>query len=664
MVIKPTPTRLARILFALHIPNSISREIVSEITTWTEKSGPEWTVDRLKALKTDFIRITAGLDRSSEWVEYKGGFPVGAFGRLFRYGSLDNKRLIRVLNACMSYTSFLATKETTKQLSKFYTSVAADPLGSNVVDEVFACIQPEAEKLQVLYHKLRTVKDYIPNPSKRAPTSEGRSVPENEWLSTTDCLWKTSIGRKLYSRYSQVREVVRPIEGYLKPKLRKLPPYFYSKVSENINERLGFVGKIGHIQEPGMKLRAVANPFRVYQLALSRLGDQLYELIQTLPWDCTHDQQDGTEWAERKLSAHNKMFAVDLSDATNQFPLELQLKVLHSIKGIKEEDIHLFEDLSKANWLSPSHGIINWTKGQPLGLYPSFAAFALTHGILVSSLAKSKGLDPTDTFRILGDDIVISDQDLYNSYREVLAKLAVPVSESKTLQSDLVTEFGGRVIVPGSIITLGKWRMSSDRNFLDLLRNIGPRYLKYLQPRQQKVAEILLTLPKPVGFSMNPLGLPAIERWRIEEAFSYLYESELDLPHFLKTNFYAQVLTTPSFTKSMFIRHRGPFPRPYGANNPRQGIFKDEDVLVNVSNVTGVQIQPSLQLSGLANQNIDVLERIYKIANKLSMRMGSQAGDPRGLSELELWEKRIKRENFSRCNSTQEDLLDTTVIRS
>lgn len=640
MVVIPTPVGISRVLYALHIPVTISQEIVAEITNWAEKSGPEWTVERLKALKTDFIRITAGLEPSSEWIKYKSGYPVGAFGRLFKWGHLDNKRLKRALNACMSYTSFLATKETTKQLSKFYSSVAAEPLDPTIVDEVFAFIQPEAERLRVRNHKLRTVIDYLPNPSKRAPTSEGRSVSENEWLSTTDCLWKTSIGRLLYARYSQVREVVKPIEGILKPKLSKLPPYILCEGMEK--ERTGFVGKIGHIQEPGMKLRAVANPFRVYQLSLSRLGDQLYELIQTLPWDCTHDQEKGTKWAEEKLSAGFMMFAVDLSDATNQFPIELQIKALQNIRGIVEEDIHLFNDLSKANWLSPSHGMVNWTKGQPLGLYPSFAAFALTHGILVSSLAKRRGLDPTDTFRILGDDIVISDGGLYSDYREVLRRLAVPVSESKTLQSDLVTEFGGRVIVPGSIIALGKWRMSSDRNFLDVLRNIGPRYLKYLQPRQRRVAEILLTLPEPIGLGMNPNGLTAIARWELEEAFRHLYESELDLPSFLKNKFYAQVLATPGFTNSMFKRHRGPYPRSYGASDARQGIFIKEDVLVNISNVTKVPIQPSLQLSRLVNENIDVLERIYKIANSLSMRIGREAGDPRGRTVLELWEQRMR----------------------
>lgn len=654
MVIKPTSTDLSRVLHALHIPKGISQDISSEIIRWTEKSGPEWTVDRLKALKTDFIRLTAGLDHSSEWIEYRHGYPTGVFGRLFRWGHRDNKRLKRALNACMSYTSFLATKETTKQLSKFYDSVAADELDPTVVDEVFAFIQPEAEKLKVRNHKIRTVKDYRPNPSKRAPTSEGGSVSEDEWLRTTDCLWKTSIGRLLYTRYSQVREVVRPIEGFLKPKLSKLPPYFYE--SEKEKERIGFVGKIGHIQEPGMKLRAVANPFRVYQLSLSRLGDQLYELIQTLPWDCTHDQSKGTVWAENKISEHNQMFAVDLSDATNQFPLELQKKVLQSISGVVEEDIHLFNDLAKANWLSPSHGMVNWTKGQPLGLYPSFAAFALTHGVLVSSLAKKLGLDPADTFRILGDDIVISNRGLYESYREVLLKLNVPVSESKTLQSDLVTEFGGRVIVPGSIIALGKWRMSSDRNFLDVLRNIGPRYLQYLQPRQRRVAEILITLPEPIGLGMNPKGLTALERWQLEEEFYYLFESELDLPYFLKNNFTAQVLTTPEFAKSLFQKKRTPFYQVFGASDGRQAMIRNEDLLVRISNTTGVEIQPSLQLSHLVNENIEVLERIYKIANALSMRMGHAGGDPRGLTSLELWEQRIRRHKAD-VKQVQESLL-------
>jgi hypothetical protein len=641
MVLIPTDKRLHRILYALHIPNTISREMVAEIHRWTEKSGPEWTVKRLKALKTDFIRITAGLAPSSEWVKYSGNYPSGVFGRLFRWGHRDNKRLKRALNALMSYTSYIARTETKTQLDKFYCSVASPALNESVVDSVFdTYIRPFGGNFRVGYRRIRTVKDYIPSSTKRCPTSDGKTTNEENWLQTVDCLWKTKLGRRMYTKYPQIREVVRPVEGFLRPDV--LHVIAFGNPEEG-KYSTGFAGKIGHIQEPGLKLRAVANPFRVYQLSLSRLGDQLYELIQTLPWDCTHDQNSGTEWAERKLSTGSRMFAVDLSDATNEFPLQLQLKLLRTVSGVLEEDINLFEDLSTAHWLSPTHGMIRWTKGQPLGLYPSFAAFALTHGVLVASLAKSLGLDENDSFRILGDDIVIADPDLYTKYREVLDTLTIPVSEDKTLQSDLVTEFGGRVIVPGSIITLGKWRMSSDRSFLDVLRNIGPRYLKYLEPRQRKVAEIVLVLPEPIGFGMNPNGLTSLERWEIEEEFRYLFKSELELPLFQKNSWVTTLLSNKVIASRLFRYERLSNDQRELPTGHRQVTLEDVDVLVRISKLTGAQTQPSVQLNELVAQDIGVLERIYKIAKALDLVHQQRMGDPRGASTLENWEKRIKR---------------------
>jgi hypothetical protein len=400
-----------------------------------------------------------------------------------------------------------------------------------------------------------------------------------------------------------------------------------------------------------MKLRAVANPFRVYQLVLSRLGDQVYDLVKTLPWDCTHDQDEGTRWAQEQMLANKEMFAVDLSDATNLFPLSLQIILLKSIRGINSEDISLFEEISTLPWLSRTHGLVQWTKGQPLGLYPSFGVFTLTHGILLRALEESLQL-PEGNFRVLGDDVVISDPSLHNAYREVLQKLRMPVSEDKTLKSREVTEFAGRVITRDSIYAIGKWRRSSDRNFLTLLKTIGPRYLQFLQPRQRRVAMLYMTLPVPIGLGWNPSGLSADAKWELEDKYIRLLESKARQRVFRRKSWPRPLFET-GYISLVFDEE------PRSDSRPLEGTWTQTmsrstssqsassasiyELHVRINNLVGVMPLADSQFDSLNMSPIDISKLVNRLTRVLDLLQDHTMGDPRGLSELELWERRMKR---------------------
>lgn len=633
-------TEFERRLQTLKVPKGITAKCAADLARWTEKSGPEWTVKRLKALKTDFIRMTGGLTKSSTWCSYSGSYPRGGFGDLFRWGHRNSKKP-QVLNALMVYSWFVSRNATRAQLAKFYNSLASEPANEQNVRRYVDIMIPIARKLSVSSKRIRTVKDYIPSPSKRCPSSDGKTVSEKNWLETVDVIWNTSLGRILYQRYDSLREAVMPLRRVLNANLSKIPGFIFEEDKSNIRYQ-GFAGKIGHIQEPGFKLRAVANPFRVYQLALSRLGDQLYELVESRVCDCTHDQESGITWAQQKLREGKEMFAVDLSDATNQFPLSIQLEVIKQITGVKIEDINLFRDLSTANWLSPTHGLVKWTKGQPLGLYPSFAAFTLVHGLLLEALEASCGLPKFETFRVLGDDVVISDRSVYLKYREALRDLGVSVSEDKTIQSRYVTEFGGRVIYPNTVITAGKWRLSSDRNFMDLLRNTGLGYIRYLRPRQRVVAEKLCTLPEPWGFNQNPGGIPLEDRIFYEYEVLPLLIGRVRYPHYANNDWHTTLLTSKWATSYFGPRRTFPIQEGILEAEGRTGPLASWEALSKISHLTGSPFDPNLQYKGLDKPGIDVFERITKIAKELKLNLAKHSGDPRGETVLELWERRLK----------------------
>lgn len=87
-----------------------------------------------------------------------------------------------------------------------------------------------------------------------------------------------------------------------------------------------------------------------------------------------------------------------------------------------------------------------------MGAHSSWPVFALTHGLLVSYLANQCGAGQ-DTFKILGDDIVISDNRLAAQYQMTLEDLDVPISWSKTMQSETTFEFAKRWFHKGNEVS-------------------------------------------------------------------------------------------------------------------------------------------------------------------------------------------------------------------
>lgn len=498
---KVTPSKeleLIRTATAYRVPTEISKSFISKVLLWEKCSGQEWTVSRIKEIKLDFIRIKAGLPPASKYVSFSG--PLKG---LLTFGFKHRKNFSKIINLLQIYTTMYAPNITEKQERKFLDGVSAAPTQ----------IPPHLCEMLTLAVKSLGIKvDYLPDPppyatmpvseSRRAPLVDGNSYPENEnhWESLM-FLTATKEGRSQLDRYPLIFGPM--LEGIEQVKGDDHAIFLYS------------VGKIGLIQEPGFKLRAVANPGRVYQRALKPLGDAIYEHLKSLPWDCTHNQDKPNFVIRRHLREKRTAFAVDLTGATDYFPLDLQLTVLDSM-FIRKDYIELFQELSRSPWwyqgVDGNRRLISWKRGQPLGLYPSFGSFALTHGLLLYAL---NGFKHHEDFYVLGDDVVILDETLYNRYTQCLVGLGCPFSPSKTITSSLLTEFGGKIFTKDEVLPQPKWRSMSDDNFIDILRNIGTSGWRLLKPRQRAVARVLVDIPEFLGgLGWNPRGLSLEERYR------------------------------------------------------------------------------------------------------------------------------------------------------
>jgi hypothetical protein len=494
----PRERELLDYAFAFRVPKEISKPFISKVLLWEKCSGQEWTVARIKEIKLDFVRIKAGLEPCSDKISFSG--PLTA---LRNYGLKHRKNFSKIINLLQIYTTMYAPSLTIKQERKFLDGVSSAPI------EISQHLK-DLLRASVRYNGLKV--GFTPDPppfatmpvseSRRAPLVDGHSYPEDQfhWESLM-FLTATSKGRDLLNKFPLIWESL--LGGIEQVKYDDHPVFLFT------------AGRIGLIQEPGFKLRAVANPGRVFQRALKPFGDQIYDALKALPWDCTHNQDRPNHVIQRHLRERRTAYAVDLTGATDYFPLDLQLEVLDEM-FLRKDYISLFHELSRSPWwYTGSDGnrrLLTWTKGQPLGLYPSFGAFALTHGLLLFAL---NDFSHREMFYVLGDDVVILDETLYNRYTQALVSLGCPFSPSKTITSSLLTEFGGKIFVDGEVLPQPKWRSMSDDNFIDIIRNIGMSGRRLLKSRQRRVARLMEDIPDFVGgLGWNPKGIPLEERYR------------------------------------------------------------------------------------------------------------------------------------------------------
>jgi hypothetical protein len=194
----------------------------------------------------------------------------------------------------------------------------------------------------------------------------------------------------------------------------------------------------------------------------------LMTLLSKLPCDRTFTQNPFHNWTGK-----DPFYSLDLSSATDRFPAHLQHKLMvylidnvinNPLKSYKwaESWVKLLTD----KLFSYKGNDYRYSVGQPMGTYSSWAAFTLTHHLVVQFCAYKNGCFPFINYIILGDDIVIKDNNIARSYISFMTKLGVEISPHKTHVSLRTYEFAKRWI---------QW--SPDGKFIELspipLKGIG-----------------------------------------------------------------------------------------------------------------------------------------------------------------------------------------------
>jgi len=429
-------------------------------------------------------------------------------------------------NTIMIYTNLVYSDPelvaTQKQYSDFIGAVMCPPVSSASLSKGLALAHRSPLKVRITVDSSTgdNLLDYQVRETKRAPQTTSLKSEEEVKTIIDSCdvlyrrvVWATENWDILSGTIKGFEEVVVPfMEICLQDEYRSGPV---------IKER-PLMGDVAFIQEGGYKLRFIANPHRVYQAALAPLGRALYRGLRAIPQDCTYDHEKGVHLIQGWLRSGKPAVSMDLSNATDRAPLDLQLEFA-SVCGVPTRWLQFLRSTCRGDWRASrrkdkrDYGHIRWTVGSPLGLYPTFALFALWHHSVVQAAFAECGYSPMENgdypYVILGDDLVICDYEVAALVRAWFLSWGMKIADHKSLQSATHAEFAGRIISSSDVVRGFKWKgQVSDDSFVSFVQQFGPKALMFMRPRHKRVLAYIWDLPEPYGLGYNPHGIPLEER--------------------------------------------------------------------------------------------------------------------------------------------------------
>ncbi|UTS95837.1 RNA-dependent RNA polymerase [Rugonectria rugulosa mitovirus 1] len=220
----------------------------------------------------------------------------------------------------------------------------------------------------------------------------------------------------------------------------------YDKYGENDYK----LGKLAIIKDPEGKRRVIAMVDYHSQLVLRSIHEECMKNIQHLPQDRTFTQDPHNKWDNGK----DLFWSLDLSSATDRFPIYLQQKVMRNIydsDAISEswKNLLVDRDYYYKDEYTKVESNYRYSVGQPMGAYSSWIIFTITHHLVVHYAAHLCGIEDFNQYILLGDDIVIKNNKVADKYKGIMMRLGVDISPAKTHVSKTTYEFAKRWVRSG-----------------------------------------------------------------------------------------------------------------------------------------------------------------------------------------------------------------------
>jgi hypothetical protein len=272
-----------------------------------------------------------------------------------------------------------------------------------------------------------------------------------EWLDIVD---DRAISRILF--------VARKVEDFIQGKLKGDDPGYNRFKYPGFGRPKG-LGKLGYKIEPAGKIRVFAMVDSLTQCVMKPLHDLLFSLLRKLETDGTFNQ---IKPAQRLINlGYRKFWSLDLSAATDRFPLALQQVLLSALIGPRLA--RLWASILVERYYFTPHppkGVrgpeadtpLVYGAGQPMGALTSWGAFSLCHHCLVQYAAyRALGLQGFfKEYALLGDDIVIANYKVAMEYMLILREIGVEFGLAKSLVSSTGGfEFAKRTFAHGKDVS-------------------------------------------------------------------------------------------------------------------------------------------------------------------------------------------------------------------
>jgi len=213
------------------------------------------------------------------------------------------------------------------------------------------------------------------------------------------------------------------------------------------------LGRLSVKIEPAGKRRIFAITDAWTQSLLSPLHKGIFGILRRLPQDGTFNQDRPLKDLVDRFRG-GVLVSYDLSSATDRLPVSLQADILSLFISRPFADAWKAL-LTERPWYLKGQPLY-YTVGQPMGALSSWAMLALTHHVIVRVAAHRVGIIKFSDYAILGDDIVIANKAVADSYLALVTSLGVNVSLHKTLYSERgVCEFAKRLVGANEYTPIG-----------------------------------------------------------------------------------------------------------------------------------------------------------------------------------------------------------------
>jgi hypothetical protein len=256
--------------------------------------------------------------------------------------------------------------------------------------------------------------------------------------------------------------------------------------------------KVQPIQDKEGKTRIIAIGDYFSQAVLRPIHIQLMNLLKGIEQDMTDNQHGhGYEFGPSDQHYHS----LDLTAATDRFPVWVQRLALGYLSGdhkgakIWEEIMNGF-DISIPVYMRGKiigYRAGKYRAGQPMGFYSSWAAFAITHHLIVQYAAYKVGYEEFRDYILLGDDIVIRNDKVAAEYKLIMSSLGVEISAAKTLVSLDTFEFAKKIYHKGSDISpIPVWSLALSKSSTELAGSLSEILKSYqIEPDPESIESII-----------------------------------------------------------------------------------------------------------------------------------------------------------------------------